>query len=282
MRRPLLALSFALNLFAGCGGETGADLEHELELLTYNVAGLPDELSGSNPSVNTPLISAELDGFALVLVQEDFAYHEQLASQATHAFGYGPGEAGMGHAFGDGLAAFSRFSLAPPEREMWRSCSGTVDRRNDCLAAKGFTFTELSLDAHHSVDLYNLHMDAGSDPLDAEARADQVEQLLEHMASRQGRPVILAGDTNLKSESREADATAYARLVSGAGLSDACRALECGEPDRIDRVFFRGGDPLQIAAESWALSTRFFDQEGNPLSDHEPVVVKLRISVVGP
>jgi hypothetical protein len=41
----------------------------ELSVLTYNVAGLPAEVSGSDPVANHPQISPLLNGYDLVLVQ---------------------------------------------------------------------------------------------------------------------------------------------------------------------------------------------------------------------
>src|SRR5690606_11526523 len=50
----------------------------EFELLTYNVAGLPDLLSSSNPAVNTSRVSPLLNRYDVVLAQEDFVYHADL------------------------------------------------------------------------------------------------------------------------------------------------------------------------------------------------------------
>jgi len=52
--------------------------------LTYNVAGLPQGLSGSNPATNTRLISPLLNTYDLVLNQEDFWYHADLMQFAQH------------------------------------------------------------------------------------------------------------------------------------------------------------------------------------------------------
>jgi hypothetical protein len=41
-------------------------------LLSYNVAGLPAQFSGSEPAVNMPLISPKLNAYDVVLVQEDW------------------------------------------------------------------------------------------------------------------------------------------------------------------------------------------------------------------
>ncbi len=57
-----------------------------LQVLTYNVAGLPQGISSSNPATNTSQISPKLNAYDLVLVQEDFWYHADLARDAHHAY----------------------------------------------------------------------------------------------------------------------------------------------------------------------------------------------------
>src|SRR5680860_599736 len=46
--------------------------EVEFELLTYNVAGLPEVLSGGEPAANTELIGPLLNDYDIVLVQESW------------------------------------------------------------------------------------------------------------------------------------------------------------------------------------------------------------------
>src|SRR3954464_1761273 len=50
----------------------------QFRLLTYNVAGLPQVVSPSTPRQNIPLVSPLLNAYDVVLVQEDFSYHELL------------------------------------------------------------------------------------------------------------------------------------------------------------------------------------------------------------
>jgi len=58
----------------------------EFTLLTYNVAGLPQGISPSNPKKNIPLISPKLNKFEIALVQEDFVYHNELKSKTNHPY----------------------------------------------------------------------------------------------------------------------------------------------------------------------------------------------------
>src|SRR5688500_16876233 len=61
--------------------------------LTYNVVGLPQAISGSDPETNSPLIGPLLNAYDLVLLQEDWAdpvpgvniaYHEEVTAEAKH------------------------------------------------------------------------------------------------------------------------------------------------------------------------------------------------------
>ena len=84
---------------------------------------------------------------------------------------------------------------------------------------------------------------------------------------------IVAGDTNLHSN-MPYDSVPLSNLLSEAGLTDVCRALECGD-ERIDRVMYRNSDSLWLTPLEWSIPPEFVDAEGNDLSDHEPVAVRL-------
>lgn len=124
--------------------------------LTYNVAGLPEQLSGSEPATNSPLISPLLNAYDLVLLQENWAdplaeqrqdglvpesvprlgYHDQVVADADHAyrsesaqnppppsverFPTGPALSA------DGLNQLSRFFFGPLQRVAWDECHGEL------------------------------------------------------------------------------------------------------------------------------------------------------------
>jgi len=256
----------------GEGSSTGAAVgpdEGSLSVLTYNVAGLPDLISGSDPLVNTPLISPLLNDFDLVLVQEDFSYHAELSADAEHPYQSTPGGGGT---VGDGLNRFSGTVFSDFERAGWEQCNGLFDSGSDCLTAKGFSVGLHELGPDAGVDVYNLHMDAGGSQGDIEARQAQIQQLLETIALRSNdRALIVAGDTNMDEED-EAD---FVTLLEGAGLVDACRELDCGEEYRIDRIMLRSSDTVELVPTLWLVDDTFVDGSGDPLSDHEAVVVEL-------
>lgn len=237
-------------------------------LLIYNVAGLPQGISGSDPAQNTSLISPLLNQYDWVAVQEDFSYHDDLARDASHSHQSVPMETGTLIELGDGLNRFSSAPFTDFVREEWNDCSGIFDAANDCLTTKGFAYARHTLAPGVEIDLYNLHMDAGRGDDDIAARASQVDQLLVAISSRSsGRAIIVVGDTNMKDD----DVAVLQTLMSGAGLSDACRELGCPEPMRIDRIMFRSSPDLELSAESWRVDESFVDGSGEPLSDHEAI-----------
>jgi hypothetical protein len=90
--------------------------------------------------------------------------------------------------------------------------------------------------------------------------------------------VIVAGDTNMGRESEEVLRTFLAR----AGLTDACRALACSDPDRIDRVMYRSAPGIELRISKLVVDDRFVRPDGKALSDHEAVGVVVRWTRVGP
>lgn len=246
----------------------------ELTVLTYNVAGLPQGVSGSSPAQNTAKISPKLNAYELVVVQEDFSYHAELVSAATHPHQSTPGPKGLLPTdLGDGLSALSTLPFSGYARTKWSKCNGTFDQKNDCLTSKGFARMTLDVGGGAVVDVYNAHFDAGREPGDVSARDAQVSQLVAAIASQSaGRAVVVAGDTNMKAT----DEPTLQRLLTGAGLTSACRALSCPDPSRIDRVLYRSAADVKIKARRYAVES-FTDAAGKPLSDHDPVSVRLSI-----
>lgn len=239
-------------------------------VVTYNVAGLPEGLSNVRPVQNLPLIGAGLNRYDVVFVQEDYAYPELLRSRLRLPYqspGFVRGEALH---FGDGLSGFSKFPFGDVRRAPWRECHGVFDSYFDCLTPKGLAMSRIEISPGVLVDAYNVHFDAGGGPGDVSARAAQLRQLFETVAAWSGeRAVLIAGDFNLTT----AELTALRTLAGAAKLSEACDALRCGQSWRLDRVLFRGSAALELRARSWSLDKTMRDTAGKPLSDHLAVVV---------
>jgi hypothetical protein len=183
----------------------------EVDLLTYNVAGLPDFLSAARPSINHSIISARLNRFDLVLVQEDFWYHHDLASAVRLAYASAPSSPSRIWV-GDGLNRFSASSFEHLVRQRWARSHGVFGHASDSLAPKGFTVATHHFGRDLAVDIYNLDLDAGKHRNDSLARQAQLEQLADAVAARSaGRAVIIGGDWNVH-ENRPGDVQALVAL----------------------------------------------------------------------
>lgn len=275
-RRRLGAALAALVAGAACG--ESVPTSGAFSALTYNVAGLPEGLSGSMPEVYTPLISPKLEPYDLVLVQEDFTYQLELRRQITHPYRSEP-KKDFVKAVNDGLNRFSRLPIGPLERVQWVACHGALDGASDCLAEKGFSVATLELAPGVLIDVYNHHAEAGGSPEDDAARERGYDQLIAHVLARRAaspRTVLIAGDTNLHRRDPEDDVL-LTRVLSELGLQDACETLACGD-DHIDRFLFRSEAEVELEPTAWRVAREFVTEDGEDLSDHPAIHVDFRWS----
>jgi hypothetical protein len=286
----------------GLVGDADTD-EGEFSLLTYNVAGLPAEMTNLDPGTHLPIVGRLVNSYALVLTQEDFdwwkpdgvgdgrdftTYHERLVGKSTHQYrsAQHPGVDPVGVAaerladvqFGDGLGFLSRFPMEGNRRVPWSGCFGEPGGGDggagDCMALKGFSFTNLTLAEGVTVDLYNVHVEAGGTEADRSLRAADLDELARFIGENsEGRAVLVGGDTNLPPGG--AEAAVWETFLESTDLTDACDATGCGGPARVDKVAFRSGDGVDLDAVLHAPHPRrFVDGEKEPLSDHVPLEVR--------
>lgn len=320
LRWPVVVAAFSAALVIGCTnppGTGGAPPTTTIvalpgppgafSVISYNVAGLPQEISKVHPGAHIPLISPRLNPYDVVLTQEDFdwwqplldglgfaGYHDALRAQADHPYRSGqhpgPHAVGLNPAsrpllVGDGLGVMARFPFSEPERVPWNGCFGGMlpdGGAADCLAMKGFSVTTMTLAEGHTVDLYNLHAEAGSTTRDQELQAADYEQLAQFMLTRSaGRAVILAGDTNLHIDRSDpgdedsADASIWAEFLSVTGLTDTCAELSCAGDASIDKAAYRDGTAVDLTPLSHTYpASEFQTAAGEDLSDHVPLVVR--------
>ncbi|TQJ56509.1 jacalin-like lectin [Streptomyces sp. NBC_00080] len=253
-------------------------------VLTYNVAGLPEGLSSGHPATNTPLISPRLAAYDIVNVQEDFNYHAALYAGDNHP--YRTATSG-GAAIGDGLNTLSDYAFEDFERVRWNNCTGT-----NCLTPKGFTLARVRLAEGVFVDLYNVHTNADDSDDALAARRANIEQLSDFIqANSSGNAVLVMGDTNtrytragdnirtLADENGLTDAWVQ-RVKGGTRPTQGADALLCpttaptNDCEVVDKVFYRGSKLLSLDAtrynNEWA---SFLDSAGGNLSDHFPHTV---------
>ena len=275
-RRFAIALVFTFALVSLFGSGSVAHAANVLRVVTYNVAGLPEGMSRSHPVRNLPLIGKRLNEYDLALVQEDFAYPSLVRQFLRLPHQSKPFVRGDRYHFGDGLSVFSRLPFAEPTRTAWAECHGVTDSFFDCLTPKGVLRTSVELSPGLALDVYDVHLDAGWSPADRLARAAQLEQLTRAIRSHSAdRAVLVAGDFNLSSTELDA----LDRLEREVGVRDVCRALDCSEPRRIDRILFRSSGALELVPTAWRVDKGFVDASGRPLSDHAAVAVTFRWTV---
>lgn len=298
-----LALLTAAALITNVPTAAAAERSGTFSALTYNVAGLPEPFSGSEPDINTVLISPLLNDYELVLVQEDFVdpvpavppfdfHHDDLISAVTHPYLSTPATPPLGSdptrptaLVGDGLNMLSRFPFGDVTRVPWTNCFGGADTSDggaaDCLSQKGFSLARTTFADGVTVDVYDLHGEAGSAPLDVEYSADDYEQLAAYMTEHSaGHAVLVGGDFNLHTD-EEPDATVYRTFLDATGLTDTCEVVDCGsDADRIDKFAFRSGGGIELTALTHSFERdKFQRSDGEPLSDHAALAVTFQWTV---
>lgn len=233
-----------------------------IDVVTYNVGGLPRWVAKVDGRKTHPLIGPGLASFDLALLQEDFWYHHLI--DAPHAWQVRP-RRGELFRLGDGLARFSHLPLGAVEHVPWKTAHGWTGHYNDQLAWKGFAVGRMSISQDDFIWVYNVHFDAGGSRGDREAREQQREQLIADILERTapGDAMIVAGDFN----------------TGANGLSDLRErtGLEDSGAGGIDRVLFRSGHDLtlRLAADSARPEPDFDALRG--LSDHGAVWVRIRL-----
>jgi hypothetical protein len=297
----LIALAvIAVRSSSASGGAKPSDSERRVgrfDALTYNVAGLPEPLSGSEPDTNTPLISPLLNDYDLVLVQEDWIdpdppvpgfnfHHDDLISQARHPYLSTPAAPPLGSVpdrpealVADGLNRLSQFPFTEVVRVRWRNCFGGADTSDggagDCLSLKGFSVARTTFAPGVEIDVYNLHGEAGSTDLDNQYHAEDFEDLAAFIQTYSaGRPIILGGDTNLHGDD-PIDAPVWQKFLTATGLTDVCEVVDCGDDaPAIDKFAFRSDADITIEPLTHKFEReKFMRADGEPLSDHDALAV---------
>ncbi|KAI5778068.1 Endonuclease/exonuclease/phosphatase [Geopyxis carbonaria] len=294
--RKLTSAFVALTTIIEC--ICGQALSGSFDILSYNVAGLPGmlfphskPLSSSDPVNNTPLISPRIGNYSIVHVQEDFNYHDILYKDDKHPQRT---TTSGGVPVGSGLNTLANFPWTDLQRETWDAC---WFNSGDCLTPKGFTAMRMQITDGVTIDLYNLHAEAGDDTLDFAARTVGFKQLANFISTYSaGNAVILAGDTNCRYTSAK---DPIRLLTSGSpSLTDVWVALEkAGTPptagttsiecpfpvaagqednacEQIDKVLYRSSPLVTLTPTDFInANAAFLRPDGGPLSDHFPIAV---------
>ena len=263
----------------GCADEPAQEdrpTSGEFSALSYNVHGLPSEITGDDTPGRMEQIAPHLAPYDVVGLQEDFddQNHGILEAGTEHPTKIRFSELVAADRFyGAGLALFANQTATNTHHEHYTACYGTLDGASDCLASKGFQAIRLQFgpDSEQTIDVYNSHLEAGGGSEDNAARASHVDQLLNAMATVSAdRAVLFLADTNLK-DADPTDLPEITRLMDGAALQELCVEVDCPDPGRIDRILYRSSDALSLTGLEWWIAEEFIDTDGVDLSDHEAI-----------
>ena len=306
IRIAKLALMASFLLLVQLVGASSA-IAAPFTVMTYNMRGLPAEiLPGVPGNPDSPVavpqivsaLAANIDDFDVVAIQEAFdpTYYSSVAATGSNAPPFDPPVApAVG---GSGLIRLSQDPYTDFARETWTECG---PNRQDCFANKGFSVARHTV-LGETLDIYNLHMDAGQLTEDFDARAAQLAQLAAGIdAFSDGNAVIVLGDFNsLFSRANDslpsfmtstALADTWSVLINGGvtpapGSMPLPGCLNDAELDgvgceRIDKVLFRGSATLSLTPTDYLVPDDLFDDAmGDQLTDHRPVVVTFDAQVV--
>jgi endonuclease/exonuclease/phosphatase (EEP) superfamily protein YafD len=160
-------------------------------------------------------------------------------------------------------------------RVRWIRSNGVLGGYSDQLAEKGFSVARTELAPGRSLDVYNLHADAGDGAGDLAARRRGFEQLRAFVCRHsRGRAVIVGGDFNALWSS-PSDRKALQGLLASTGLTDAYQRMG-GAVDHLDRVLYRDGGGIGLELVSCGADERFRDRAGVALSDHPAIHARFR------
>ena len=229
MKQRLLWMLAAILTFCGNLTSYGQDQDEQFSIATLNVDGLPQKLlvvslnTDGPGSAGTARIGKYLQGkgYDLVMMQEDFNYHDVLIVllEDEYFFDEWSGDIGVedrsidflhlqNHRFTcDGLMACWKndLTVTPVGRTAWQKNFGKFSHANDEIVTKGFRRYDVTLRSGDCIVVYNMHMDATltedeieeKDAKDTEARMAQWAQLKDEVLQNlDSRPVIITGDLN--------------------------------------------------------------------------------------
>ncbi|KAH8730418.1 Endonuclease/exonuclease/phosphatase [Phaeosphaeriaceae sp. PMI808] len=261
---------------------------------TFNVAGLPPIFNGNeipgDKNTNTARIGQLFNqyNFSVINMQEDFNFHATLYANDKHPFRT-PTSGGV--PFGSGLNTVSNFDFTNFQRVKWNVCSNTESA--DCLTPKGFTFMRVRVASGVTIDMYNLHADAGTSAADLKARAANLRQVSDYIKTDSvGNAVIVFGDSNTRYTRGPDDIPGifgtengmkdvWVELIrNGVPPAGGSATLGCDNPSRIntcetvDKVWYRSSPAVNLQATSFDyVGDMFLQPDGSILSDHNPVLV---------
>ena len=240
--------------------------------------------------------------YDVVLLQEDFEYHDEIGRQMTGANAVRgnrmrgdprllltklmllPFEIALpdfSFPYGSGLSAFvsaDAGEIIEETRHSFDTCSGWFEQSFDCWATKGALKLRIRLENGAEVDVYNTHLDAGQTHKGIEVRARQLNHLVRWIERESiGRAVVVGGDFN-SALSRMENVEAMRSFKNRTGLVDVGAGPELPQWPRRDFIFVRDGDHVALDVVDSGEALEFVNRT-RALSDHPAGYVRLEVSL---
>lgn len=251
-------------------------------------------------------------GYDFIAASEDFNYNDEIMAQIGGIYNQGTHRGKIDGSLGtvakylaretlfntDGLNFFWKKTLGASNESWtaWYEHYGYTDNEADGLINKGYRYYLATLADGTQIDIYILHMEAGSETGDIAARATQLTQLANAiLASNNGRPIVIMGDTNCR-YTRDALKSRFIDVIDAdprftikdawvehgrQGIyptgTNSIMASEQGyrKGEVVDKVFFINNtqSSIRLVAECYRQDLSFINDAGEPLADHWPCVV---------
>ena len=301
MKKVLCILLSCLLLWPVCVPAYAAETQTgTLKMLAYNVSGIPvvgdfQGTSFTTTAQRASLIGKLLNGAGVDFIgtEEDFNGADILAAEMTN-YPYRSFTSG-GLAQGQGLNVYSVHPLYNIDRVQWKCEFGTVSGSMDALSNKGFIYALMELAPGVYVNVINVHMDAGYEPLSVKARANNFRQLADDINANlnDGRALIVQGDFNFKFKRELAD-DIVSNLIAPTGLKDVWAEVynngiyDTSDPaynrdaagDDLDRILYRSGDYMTLTPVS-KTAPDFTGENGARYTDHDPMLTEFSYVLTG-
>jgi len=275
-----------------------------VSVLSYNVHGIFPLVAKDDPRDRMPTIGWLAHKYDVVLLQEDFEFHGELAQQLQgEAVGYRGNSIwqspylavakvltfplfvwipAFSLPYGSGVSTFIDKDIHVPDsaiREAYGSCHGWISYANDCWSAKGYLRVRIRTPEGAEVDIYNTHLEAGGDEGDAAVRREQLGVLAEAIGYlSEGRAVIVAGDLNT-AYIRPEDRDMVRDFRKRAKLRDSGAAPERPNWRERDFILYRSGEGAQLEVAEAGEALEFSGRQ-RALSDHAALYVKFHVEAI--
>ena len=265
----------------------------EFSIVAYNVQARPWFDDSVYKFERMPAV---LQPYDIVVLQEFFKDHELMWAGLDHPVKVYHGTLkNWWRIVGSGLGTASRFPLVGVE-SMHYSTAGDFQNKP---ASKGILLTRFKVGGQ-LLDVYTTHKEAGKNPEAMASKRKQAEEMVQFVRANSNPEgaVIVLGDFNLRFKKPGTEGTGIPAIaperfddleyydIIGAicaslNLKDMCTELT-GEPyEHVDHILYRSGAKSTLTPLTYQHDgPEFYDDEKKPLSDHEPVIGKFKITPV--